>query len=171
MMLVELQLKLNGAGISDILLPGFLDQDENPARFRTLSQAVYFECNSLYLRMAAIATTGSMRISIENRIEIPDQIDEDMTAAVTSLREQCLDDADGRNDLSLIRFWDIVDDANGLRCAAAQLDLVNGQQIFVDPTYHFGIRIGGSLQRESWRENWPTAKQALERVVTLTDGR
>jgi hypothetical protein len=92
-----------------------------------------------------------------------------MLSAVTSVREQCLDDADGRNDLSVMRFWDATEDEAGLRCAAAQLDLTNGQQIFVDPTYHFGIRIGGALQKRIWLENWPTAKQALEHIVHLSD--
>jgi hypothetical protein len=111
-----------------------------------------------------------MRISVDVKIEIPFQLEEGMTAAVASLREQCLDDADGDNHLRAIRFWALTEDEAGLCCAAAQLDLVNGQQIFVDPSYHFGMRIGGSQQRESWRENWPAAKQALERLISLVDG-
>jgi len=169
MTLIELQLLLDGSGVSDILLPGVIDQDEKPARFRPLPQALYFECNSAYLKMETIATTGTMRISIVDSIEIPFHIEEDMTTAVTSLREQCLDDADGSNHLRAIRFWALTEDEAGLCCAAAQLDLVNGQQIFVDPSYHFGMRIGGSQQREIWRENWPVAKQAVERLMSLVD--
>lgn len=172
MTLLEFRSRLLGSGLSDILLPGFIDQDETPVRFRSTPQIVYFECNSVYLKMEVISTTGSMRLSIDDKIEVPVQIEEeDMTAAVTSMREQYVDDSDGGNDLSAIRLWNVTEDDTGLRCAAAQLDLVNGQQIFVDPTYHFGIRIGGSRQRDIWCENWPAAERALEQVVSFTDAR
>jgi hypothetical protein len=122
--------------------------------------------------MVAIETTGSMRLSVRDKIEIPVQIEEeDMTAAVTSLREQYLDDSDGRGDLSAIRFWNAKEDETGLLCAALQIELVKGQQIFIDPTYHFGIRIGGPRQRDIWFENWPAAKVAVEHVVSLVDAR
>jgi len=172
MTLLEFRSRLLGSGLSDILLPGFIDQDEVPVRFRSTPQTVYFECNSVYLKIEAISTTGSMKLSIDEKIEIPVQIEEeDMTAAVTSMREQYIDDSDGKNDLSAIRLWNVSEDETGLRCAAAQLDLVNGQQIFIDPTYHFGIRIGGSRQRHIWSDNWPAAKPALEHVVSFIDAR
>jgi hypothetical protein len=171
MMLAELRSKLIGSGVSDILLPGFIDQDERPARFRPLPQAVYFDCDSVYIRMETVATTGTMRISIDHRIALEIHNEEEMMVAVVSLREQCLNDADGKNSLRELRFWNLTDDDTGLRCAAAQLELMNGQQIFVDPTYHFGIRVGGPQQRDIWRDNWPAAEQALEHVVSLLDGR
>jgi hypothetical protein len=171
MTLLEFHSRLIGSSVSDVLFPGFIDQDESPARFRPLLQSTYFECGSAYLKMEVISTTGTMRLSIEDKIEIPAQIEEEMTAATASLREQYLDDSDGQNDLSAIRLWNVTEDETGLRCAAAQLDLVNGQQIFVDPTYHFGIRIGGPRQRDIWYESWPDAQRALEHVVSLVDAR
>jgi hypothetical protein len=170
MTLLELQSRLNGLGVSDILVPGFVDQDEQPVRFRSLPHVVYFECGSVYMKMEIISTTGLMRITISDKLDMPIGIEEDMTAAVTSLREQCLDDVDSENGLDSIRFWGLLEEENGLRCAAAQLDLVSGQQIFVDPSYHFGIRIGGPRQKEIWRENWPAAEQASERIVGLIAG-
>jgi hypothetical protein len=169
MTLLELKSRLNGLSVSDILLSGFIDQDEQPVRFRTLPQVVYFECGSIYIKMETISTTGTMRISVDDKIDMPAGIEEDMTAAVTSIREQCLDDVDSENDLGAIRFWGVLEDEAGLRCAAVQFDLANGQQIFVDPSYHFGIRIGGPRQREIWRRNWPAAEQTSERIIGLVD--
>jgi hypothetical protein len=172
MTLPELRSKLIGSGLSDILLPGFIDQDETPGRFRPIYQTVYFECGPVYLKMECVSTNGMLRISTADKIEMPVQMEEEeLMAAVMSLREQCMDDADGSNGLSVIRLWDVREDETGLRCAAAQLELMNGQQIFVDPTYHFGMRIGGSRQRDIWFENWPAATRASEHVVRLVDVR
>jgi hypothetical protein len=163
----ELESKLREAGVSDILIPGFVDQETAPVQFRPLPQAIGFQCESSVLRFEVIATTGTMRVSIDNSLGMPVELEDDMIAAVASLREQLLDDSDGSNPLRTIRFWNLVEDESGLRCAAAQLELANGQELFVDPTYHFGIRIGGTRQREIWRENWPDAKRASEHVIKL----
>jgi len=115
----------------------------------------------------AIDTTGTMRVSLVDQVNDSADLDDDMVPAVASLREQVLDDADGSNMLLELRLWNLVEDERGLRCAAAQLQLANGQQIFVDPTYHFGIRVGGARQRDIWSDTWPAAKSARERVVKL----
>ena len=47
---------------------------------------------------------------------------------------------------------------SGVTCAALELRLQNGQVVFFDPSYHFGIRIGGIEQEATWRKNWPGAE-------------
>lgn len=52
-------------------------------------------------------------------------------------------------------MWGVETTPDGVECAAAQLDLANGQVIFLDPTYHFGIRLGDARQYSIWLENLP----------------
>jgi hypothetical protein len=163
----DLESRLRGAGVSDVLLPGFIDDEVQPHQFRALPQAIYFECNSSLLKFERIATTGTMHVSLVDNVSSSADLDDDMVPAIASLREQVLDDADGSNLLLEIRLWNLAEDEDGLRCAAAQLKLANGQQIFVDPTYHFGIRVGRTRQRDIWSDTWPAAKSAHEHVVEL----
>lgn len=163
----ELESRLRGAGVSDVLLPGFVDDEAPPHRFRALPQAIYFECDSSLLKFETIATTGTMRVLLVDTVSGSVDLDDDMVPAIASLREQLLDDADGSNLLLELRLWNLAEDEGDLRCAAAQLRLANGQHIFVDPTYHFGIRVGGTRQRDIWFDTWPGAKGAREHVVQL----
>lgn len=166
----DLESRLRGAGVSDVLLPGFIDDEVQPHRFRALPQVIYFECDSLLLKFETIATTGTMRVSLVDNVSGSVDLDDDMVPAIASLRQQVLDDVDGSNLLRELRLWNLAEEEEGLRCAAAQLQLVNGQQIFVDPTYHFGIRVGGARQRDIWCDTWPAAKGAREHVVGLAVG-
>jgi hypothetical protein len=163
----DLESRLRGAGVGDVLLPGFVDDEAQPHRFRALPQAIYFECDSSLLKFETIATTGTMRVLLVDTVSGSVDLDDDMVPAIASLREQVLDDPDGSNLLLELRLWNLAEEEDGLRCAAAQLRLANGQQIFVDPTYHFGIRVGGTRQRDIWFDTWPDAKDAREHVVEL----
>ena len=166
----DLESRLRGTGVSDVLLPGFIDDEAQPHRFRALPQAIYFECNSSLLKFEAIATTGTMHVSLADNLSVSVDLDDDMVPAIASLREQVLDDPVGSNLLLEIRLWNLAEDENGLRCAAAQLQLANGQQVFLDPSYYFGIRVGGTRQRDIWFDTWPDAKGAREHIVELVVG-
>ena len=167
MTLAELEANLRGTSLDDILLPGFIDQEAAPVRLRAMLQTVYLECGSSLVELAAIGTTGTMRVSLSERIRHTFELEEGMIAAVTSIRQQILNDADGSNEVGAIRLWGVNDRNGDLHCAAMLIELANEQQIFVDPTYHFGIRLGGSEQRTSWLENWPGAATAFEHVLVL----
>jgi len=68
-----------------------------------------------------------------------------------------------------IRLWNMDVRDGELVCGAMQLDLANGQQIFIDPTYHFGMRVGGSEQRAIWLENQTSSP--AERIIQLASER
>jgi hypothetical protein len=163
----ELENVLRGTRVDDVLLDGFMDQDEVPVRFRALRDSLYFELGSVYLHFKAIDSEGAMSIAIVDAMGEHPALDEDMVHAVSSMREQVLQDADGSNEVKALRLWGPAEVAGELRCRAAQLELGNGQQIFVDPSYHFGMRIGGGEQRETWLASWPGAASEREHVLSL----
>lgn len=154
MKLAELRTVLIGAGIDDVLVAGFVDTSERPLRFYALYRAVFVECGGVLLRFGVLGDTGRMQITRTDVLSCGD-LDEDLEPASTSLRQVVLDDPDGANQLRSLHLWDLADSSDGIECSAARIDLANGQKVFLDPTYHFGIRLGGAWQQTVWVENSP----------------
>jgi len=146
-------LALASVDIDDIRVPGFIDVSEKPARFYPLFRAIYFECQGTLIRFGAIGDSGRMLVAQAETITVDVELDEEMLPACSSLREMVLRDPDGPNKVAAVHLWDGRDTTGGLECAAVRFDIMNGQQIFLDPSYYFGIRLGGSEQQSIWSEN------------------
>jgi len=150
----DIRTALWGTELKDIIVTGFVENDEQSVRFHALWRAVYFECNGVLLKMATVGDSGRMRLALVHSVCCEAELDDDMLPASSSVRLQVLRDPDGSNVLTAIRLWNINESLEEIQCAAARLDLINGQRIFVDPSYYFGIRLGGREQEEVWEENW-----------------
>lgn len=164
----DVKSKLAGAGLTDVLLVGFLDEEEAPVRFRPILQKVYLAVGSAFLELATIGDTGRMTVTVAPTISRHAELDDDMVPAVTSLREQLLHDPDGSNIIRLLRLWSPADDHHELSCSALGVELCNGQLIFVDPSNYFGIRIGGGDLMKSWLES-STEKDPQQLELVLQD--
>jgi hypothetical protein len=142
-----------GTELKDIIVTGFIQSDERPVRFHALWRAIFFECDGIVLKITTIGDSGRMRLALVHSVCYEAELDDDMLPASSSLRLQVLRDPDGSNALSAIHIWNMDESSDEIKCAAARVDLLNGQRIFVDPSYYFGIRLGGHEQEEVWREN------------------
>jgi hypothetical protein len=162
----ELKKGLSGAKIFDLFFGGFIDSGESPPRFRALRTSVYLEFGGRLVRFHADDSTGTMIVSFVDEVRC-DELDDDMTLAVCSVREDVLDDAIGANPIAVLRFWGVTDEPSGVRCFAAEIETSNGQTIFLDPSYHFGIRVGSRLVKSLWIENWPGALQHAVQEIRL----
>lgn len=167
MTIAELQSRLRGAAVTDVMVAGFIDRAETPLRFRPVLQNIYVTCREVILEMGVVRTTGAMQLSLSHGINFKLELEDGMLPVSMSLRELVLADPDGANELVAIHLWSPKEDSAGLRCLAARIDLANGQEIFVDPTYHFGIRLGGREQQATWTENWPGAHDAQVQTISL----
>lgn len=78
-------------------------------------------------------------------------------ACTMSIRDMVLTDADGTNQIASITLLGPDFRPESVACATVQLELDNGQVIFFDPSYYFGIRTGGLEQRSIWLDNAPGA--------------
>lgn len=165
----ELRNALQGSALNDVLLIGFVDQSVLPLRFHTMLQTIYFDFGSILLELQAVDTTGTMRVSFVSAVRHNFELEEGMVAAVTSVREQVLRDADGPNLLASVQLWRVNTVDGELRCSAAQFELANGQHIFVDPTYHFGIRMGGEEQKQLWQANWRECADDFAQLLMTTE--
>lgn len=167
MRLSELQSTLLGKTLDDVLLRGFVEQEGVSAKFHAVRTSVFFEFGGVFLQFEVIEDGGEMRLVFPDEIPASPELDADMLPAVTSIGEQILLDDVNPSQVVCLRLWHVVEAAEELRCWAAQVELANGQEVFVDPSHHFGIKIGGRGQREAWRENWPGAQQEQEQILRL----
>ena len=163
----NLETALKGRALTDVVLTGFVDQDDVPVQFHSVLRFLYFEFGTLLLEMATLGDSGRMQLTF---VDVPCSVatEEDMLPAVTSIRQQVLRDTESDNRIAMLRLWDASNVLGELVCAAARLDLVNGQTIFVDPSYHFGIVVGGREQQEIWKQNC-SALSASQVDILLSD--
>ncbi len=168
-MLENLEARLRGKALTDVVLTGFVDQDDVPARFHSVLHFLYLELDTLLLEMATLGDSGRMRLTF---VDIPRSVatEEDMLPAVTSIRQLVLRDTESDNRIARLRLWDASEVDGELVCAAARLDLANGQSIFIDPSYYFGIVLGGREQQELWEKNWPAYSGSQEEIVLSEEG-
>jgi hypothetical protein len=153
MNLASLRNAFTGASIDDIIVTGFLDGSERPVRFLPTYRLLYLECGEVLVKIGVVGDTGRMLITRVDAVACEAELEEEMQPACASLRLAELRDPDGINRVVALHLWGALDAAAGVECAALRIDLLNGQQIFFDPSYYFGIRIGGLGQQRIWNEN------------------
>jgi len=163
-MLTNLEARLRGKALTDVVLTGFVDHDDAPAQFHSVLHFLYFELDALLLEMATLGDSGRMQLHF---VDAPRFVasEEDMIPAITSIRQQVIRDTESDNRLAKLQLWDVSDAQDELTCAAARLELANGQKIFVDPSYHFGIVLGGSEQQEIWEQNWRALRDSQVEIL------
>lgn len=161
MRIQELQNLLQETALDDIVVVGFLDSSERPVRFHPLYRTLFLECGTKLLKISVIGDTGRLLIAKVDTMSWEHDLDNDMQPACSSVRQSVLEDPDGSNRLIVMNLWDASELESGVECAAARFDLANDQKIFLDPSYHFGIRIGGLGQQAIWSENSRSADHIL----------
>ena len=127
--------------IEDIYLTGFIDIEDGGAQFYHDLRFVYFEINTKYIEFESINQFSKLKLKVVDSVKYNFEIDEDMMRAKSSVSEIILSDtmANG-NDIDNIIFYNL-EDQEELLCDAIEIKLVNGQVIFLDPSYYFGINI------------------------------
>ena len=114
---------------------------------------------SKYIKFESINQFSKLQLKIVDFIEYDFEIDEDMIRAKSSVGEIILNDtmANG-NDIDTIIFYNL-EVQEELICDAVEIKLVNGQVIFLDPSYYFGINIGEKEQKQIWKINFEETKK------------
>ncbi len=155
---------IKGKKIEDIYLTGFVDIENGIAQFFYDLRYMYFEINSKYIEFESINQFSKLRIKVVDSVQYSYEMDEDMMRAKTSISEIILNDtmANG-NDINNIIFYNMVK-GDELICDAVEIELVNGQVIFLDPSYYFGINIGGIEQKQIWEINFKEVKVDKTRI-------
>lgn len=165
----DLKRMIKDKSIEDIYLTGFIDIEKGMAQFYHDLRFIYFEIDSKYLEFESINQFSKLKIKIVDSVQHNYEIDEDMMKAKTSISELILNDTmSNGNDIGRIIFYNLEEE-DELICDAVEMKLVNGQVIFLDPSYYFGINIGGEEQKQIWKSNLKEYVNISEMCINISD--
>ncbi|WP_129599961.1 hypothetical protein [Anaerophilus nitritogenes] len=156
--------------IDNIYLTGFVDIEDGIAQFYPDLRFIYFEINSKFIEFESINQYSKLRIKVVNSVNHNFEIDEDMMKGKSSVSEIILtqDGAIG-NCIDIIKFYNLEEKEEELICDAIEIKLKNEQVIFLDPSFYFGINIGGNEQKEIWKLNLDNNVEINETYIKISD--
>ncbi len=156
--------------IEDVYLTGFVDIEDGIAQFYPDLRFIYFEINSKFIEFESINQYSRLRIKIVNAVNHNFEIDEDMMKGKSSVSEIILtqDGAIG-NCIDIIKLYNLEEKEEALICDAIEIKLKNEQVIFLDPSFYFGINIGGDEQKKIWKLNLDNNVEINETYIKICD--
>jgi hypothetical protein len=141
--------------LDDILITGFIEKDTYPLQFHASYRTLYLDCAGVFLKASVIRDEGELSLCLVDRpVAAPHPEEEDFLPTLSSIRDVVLTDPNGSNSMVSIHLWNVRETGSSLLSAALRIDLGNGQRVFADPSYIFGIRLGGAEQEKIWNEGF-----------------
>lgn len=139
-----------GKELTDIYTVGFIYPEKKWAEYTPDLRWLYFEFEDILAEFESVEQYSRLRIRKVTDINYPFEQDEDMIRVRSSVRDLVL--------ISSMLAGNIVKaielkDGTEKNCAAAKIVLENGQTIFIDPGFPYGIGVGGNEQEEYWHYN------------------
>ncbi len=163
MMLQVLKEVLRQAELTDVVLAGFFDPEGG--EFSPMLHCVYLEFGSQMLELKATGDEARLRLTLVDRVQHHFEVDDDFRVGQVALGEMVLRDPLASNAVVRVLTYGMDEGEDELRCDAMRLDMANGQVLFFDPSFHFGISIGGDDQEDAWKEN--RQGEALPAILTI----
>lgn len=155
--------------VRDVLLPGFLDRDDDVPEFRPQPLVVWLRLDEGLLRFESVGQFDRLDTTAVDGIDwsgIGLLADAEEEVMVASCGEQLF--GDGRDELRCTRLRVYrAPGADDTVCTCLALDFEGGHTLFLDPTWTFGIRVGKGSDEQRWLKLYDEAGTALAADVTL----
>lgn len=136
-----------GKKLTDIYTVGFIYPEEGRGEFTTDLRWIYFEFEDILVEFESFEQYSRLRMEKVSDVRYQFEYDEDMIKVKSSVKELVLVSSILANNI----VKDIeLKDGTEKNCAAAKIVLENGQIIFVDPGFPYGIGVGGKEQEQYW---------------------
>lgn len=149
--------------VTDVLVPGYIEREDSPPRFQPWTTTAYLMFDDVAIRFDSVQNYSQLQLSVAYEIAIPDEIArEEEEFAITSYSHLFLGDAYASFRCTQVRYLqdEFSDPGRGvIRCG--EFEFENSWPIFIDPQWHFGIRLGGSGVFDQWLESRATATADL----------
>lgn len=134
-----------GKKLTDIYTVGFMYLWEEPREYSPDLRWLYFEFGDTLIEFESIEQYSRIKIEEVADVRYLFETDEDMIKLKSSVKEIVL--------VSSIRSNNVVKsielkDGTEENCDAVKIMLENGQVIFLDPAFPYGIGMGGTQQEE-----------------------
>lgn len=167
-MITKIQNFLKNHDIDDIYIVGFFDIEDEIAEFYPNLCYIFIEMGNKYIKFESTEQFSKLHIQIVDTILYEFEIDEDMIYGKTSVKDIILTASMAiGNRLKKLSIFNFNEYDNAIRCDAIQIELLNGQQLFLDPSFLFGINIGGLEQRRFWEENLISRKNFIPKETHI----
>ena len=155
---------LKNCKIEDLLQVGVVDVEDNIAEFTTFHDFLFIDFGKFLLKFESIDQYSKLSVKFVDNIDFDFEIEEDMIPSKNSILELVLEDTMFDNRVKFINVFGKESENNELICKALSIHLLKGQEIFIDPTYFFGLNIGGERQRKLWYENSPVLDHICSQI-------
>lgn len=154
--------RIKDAPITDILQLGCIDKTAVALSEVTIfHERIYIVFGDVLLKLESVNQYSELKLQFVDQIKVDFDFELlDNTLLVTiSVTELLLDDTLHNNAIAAIDVYQKEDSFEKKQlCAAIGFHLAGGQYLFFDPTFDFGINVGGRRKRELWQENYPNTE-------------
>lgn len=146
--------------VSDVLVPGWIDREDDIPQFRPQPVVVYLCLDEGFLRLESTGSSDQLVVRVASAVEL-DGIelfeDVDDEVIVASCGEQLF--GDGWEELRCTDVRYFTDsrssaDEGAIKCLF--LELEGRYSLFFDPTWTFGIRVGNREDLLRWMKDQRT---------------
>lgn len=160
-MIEKIKELVKGKCIEDIVICGFVDIENGVAEFCNQLYCVFIEVDGRYIKLEAVDQNPRLQVSITDKLDYSDELDEDMFRAYYHANELILcSNSEYGNDIKRISFY--IYNEITCECDAIEFEVGNGQVIFFDPSYYYGFNIGGEFQKKVWQNEYADSIAANE---------
>ena len=154
----------------DIILVGFTELNNDETLFYPDLRFMYFMFTSGLIKFESVDQYSKLKLSISDSIQYNFEVDEDMLKGKSSIGDIILEDTmDSGNIIKDLVFYNLECKGGEIICDALEIILINKQTIFLDPSYFFGINIGGIRQKERWKINLQNEFRVIKQCIKISE--
>ncbi len=137
-------------GFTDIILAGFveIDSDTRIATSYFNEDRFYLEFEEYFVLFEMDEEQDEFRVTVKDEIEFNFPIDEDDFYSQTSVYDLFVIDTVSQLEITKVNKYN-----SDNKLKAVELILSNGQLLFLDSTYHTGIKMGGDQVKNAFVKN------------------
>ena len=144
--------------ITDIIKVGFIDLEDDVLEMTIMNDTLFVEFNDTFLKFTSIEQYSKLKIEIVEVVSFDFDMIEDVKPAKVSVSTIILTDTMADNTIDFLEIYSPTIKDEYIICDSVSIHLVCKQEIFVDPTFYFGLNVGGAGQKDKWLENLDSSK-------------
>jgi hypothetical protein len=152
--------------IEEILFTGCFDEEDKD--FIINKNYLFFETESKYICFEAIEGYSKLKIYLTTSIEYNNQVEDLIDGAVKVGDLVFVNPLSSNRKTSTVTFINLQNEVEYLTCNALYFELINGEFIFLDPSF-LGIKIGGKQQKIFWESNLDPEQVCQEVIMKIGD--
>lgn len=155
-----------GAGLQDVLVGGWYDDETDPPSLIRAVDVVWLRVGDMLLRCSAADGRGVL--SSVGRIESP--ASEEYEWMTVSILEFLVLQPWGQLRIGSLRLWDARPTIDGLSFLGLELQPVDDLMIFVHPAAAVEMMVGGEAVAGLWREQFGQGRLSVVELTQTAGG-